>query len=92
MIRILLFVLALLLLFCSYYLRKKNAGLFLLIEKNRDNQSFFRNFAISYGILGILGLVIGFLNQTNYSLLYLVVVLICSAIFSLRFAGKMKKS
>ncbi len=41
MIRILLFLLALILLFCSYYLIKKPQGLLVLFSEEKQNESLF---------------------------------------------------
>ncbi|MGM0167772.1 hypothetical protein IGI39_002756 [Enterococcus sp. AZ135] len=93
MIRILLFLLALILLFCSYYLIKKPQGLLVLFSKDTqtDSRSFLRQFGYVYALLGIIGIVVGILNQRTYSMMYLIVLLVVAALFALLMGSKTKK-
>ncbi|MGF2941354.1 hypothetical protein [Enterococcus xiangfangensis] len=93
MIRILLFLLALILLICSYYLIKKPQGLLVLFSKETqtESRSFLRQFGYLYGLLGIIGVVIGILDQRTYSMLYLILLLVAAAVFALLMGAKTKK-
>ncbi|MGG5371237.1 hypothetical protein [Enterococcus sp. AZ196] len=93
MIRILLFVLALILLICSYYLIKKPQGLLVLFNEKMQAEScsFLRQFGYIYALLGVMGLVIGVLNQRSYSMMYLILLLLVAAIFALLMGAKTKK-
>ncbi|MEG2643916.1 hypothetical protein ACQKTA_09930 [Enterococcus sp. 22-H-5-01] len=93
MIRILLFVLALIVLFCSYYLIKKPAGFLVLFsqEDQEDALSFLRQFGYLYAFLGIIGLVIGVIDHRAYSMIYLVALLVIAAVFALMMGAKTKK-
>ncbi|MBM7712722.1 hypothetical protein [Enterococcus xiangfangensis] len=93
MIRILLFLLALILLICSYYLIKKPQGLLVLFSKETqtESRSFLRQFGYLYGLLGIIGIGIGILDQRTYSMLYLILLLVAAAVFALLMGAKTKK-
>ncbi|MGX7205674.1 hypothetical protein [Enterococcus pingfangensis] len=93
MIRILLFLLALILLTCSYYLIKKPQGLLVLFSKQTQTESriFLRQFGYLYGLLGILGIVVAIFNQRTYSMLYLILLLVAAAVFALLMGAKTKK-
>lgn len=93
MIRILLFLLALVLLICSYYLIKKPQGLLVLFSKESqdESRSFLRQFGHVYALLGIVSIVVGIINQRTYSMMYLVILLVVAAIFALLMGSKTKK-
>ncbi|MDT2596672.1 hypothetical protein P7D52_07485 [Enterococcus dongliensis] len=93
MVRILLFLLALILLICSYYLIKKPQGLLVLFSKESQNESrsFLRQFGYLYALLGIVGIIMGIINQRTYSMIYLIVLLVAAAIFALVMGAKTKK-
>lgn len=93
MIRILLFLLALVLLICSYYLIKKPQGLLVLFSKESqdESRSFLRQFGYVYALLGIVSIVVGSINQRTYSMMYLVILLVVAAIFALLMGSKTKK-
>lgn len=93
MIRILLFLLALVLLICSYYLIKKPQGLLVLFSKESqdESRSFLRQFGYVYALLGIVSIVVGIINQRTYSMMYLVILLVVAAIFALLMGSKTKR-
>ena len=93
MIRILLFLLALILLICSYYLIKKPQGLLVLFseEKQNESRSFLRQFGIIYAVLGIMAILVGLINNRSYSMMYLILLLVVAAIFALLMGSKTKK-
>ena len=93
LIRILLFLLALILLFCSYYLIKKPQGLLVLFseEKQNESRSFLRQFGIIYAVLGIMAILVGLINNRSYSMMYLILLLVVAAIFALLMGSKTKK-
>lgn len=93
MIRILLFLLALILLICSYYLIKKPNGLLVLFSKDSQTESrqFLRRFGSIYAVLGIMAVIVGVLDNRSYSMMYLILLLLVAAIFALLMGGKTKK-
>lgn len=91
MIRLLMAIAALLLLFVSYYLFKKQTIFFVLIEQNKKNQDFLSIFGSIYAFLGLLGLVVVAINHRFFALLYLVIVIAFASVFSIGFAKKMTK-
>lgn len=93
MIRILLFLLALILLICSYYLIRKPNGLLVLFNKDSQTESrqFLRRFGSIYAVLGIMAVIVGVLDNRSYSMMYLILLLVVAAIFALLMGGKTKK-
>lgn len=93
MIRILLFLLALILLLCSYYLIKKPQGFLLLFSKEEQTESlgFLRRFGSIYLVLGVMAIIIGIMNNRTYSMMYLILLLVVAAVFALLMGAKTKK-
>lgn len=91
MIQLLMGIAALLLLFVSYYLLKKQPIFFVLIEETEKNRSFLQFYGAIYSFLGILGIFVAFFNQRFIALTYLVLVIVVASIFSITFARKMVK-
>ena len=91
MIQLLMGIAALLLLFVSYYLLKKQPIFFVLIEKTERNQGFLQFFGAIYAFLGILGIAVAFFNQRFIALSYLILVILVASVFSINFAKKMAK-
>ncbi|MFC4770763.1 hypothetical protein [Enterococcus hermanniensis] len=93
MVRILLFLLALIVLFCSYYLIKKPTGFLVLFsqDEQEDARSFLKQFGYLYALLGTIGIVIGVIDHRAYSMMYLVALLVIAAIFALMMGAKTKK-
>ncbi|ROX81165.1 hypothetical protein EGW35_11080 [Enterococcus durans] len=91
MIQLLMGIAALLLLFVSYYLLKKQSIFFVLIEKTEKNQGLLQFFGAIYAFLGILGIVVAFFNQRFIALSYLILVILVASVFSINFAKKMAK-
>ena len=85
MIQLLMGIAALLLLFVSYYLLKKQPIFFVLIEKTEKNQGFLQFFGAIYGIA------VAFFNQRFIALSYLILVILVASVFSINFAKKMAK-
>ncbi|MEY8445961.1 hypothetical protein [Enterococcus ratti] len=92
MIQFLMGITALLLLFVSYYLLRKQSVFFVLIEKIEKNRSFLQFYGAIYSFLGILGIFVAFFNQRFIAFIYLVLVIIVASTFSITFAQKMAKS
>ncbi|WP_291292161.1 hypothetical protein [Enterococcus sp.] len=89
----LLFLVAAILLFgVCYLLLAKQAIFFSLIPENTKNQTFLSIYGYLHGILGILAVIVAFLDKKLIALFYLAILLIGSASFSLLFARKMKKT
>ncbi len=86
MIRILMIIATLVLLFVSYYLFNKQDIFFVLINKNDKNQGFLQFYGAAYAVLG--GILTAFFNQRFIALVFLLIVIIVSATFSIRFAKK----
>ncbi|MBF8808558.1 MAG: hypothetical protein IC227_10100 [Enterococcus lacertideformus] len=91
MIQLLMGIAALLLLFVSYYLLKKQPIFFVLIEETEKNHSFLQFYGAFYAFLGVLGILVAFFNQRLFALTYLILVIIVASIFSITFARKMVK-
>ncbi|MEG0628548.1 MAG: hypothetical protein RR492_05795 [Enterococcus sp.] len=93
MIRILLFLLALILLLCSYYLIKRPQGFLLLFSKEEQTESlgFLRRFGSIYAVLGVMAIIIDIMNNRSYSMMYLILLLVVAAVFALLMGAKTKK-
>ena len=93
MIRILLFLLALILLICSYYLIKKPQGFLVLFSEDTQTESlsFLRQFGYIYALLGMIAILVGLINNRSYSMMYLNLLLVVAAIFALLMGSKTKK-
>ncbi|MBO1306692.1 hypothetical protein JZO70_10995 [Enterococcus sp. 669A] len=92
MIRILMVLMAILLLFCSYYLIQKSDGLLALLAKTPANKNFLRHYGLLYAALGIVGFFIAIINHSTPSMVYIIVVILFAALFSIQLAQKTKSS
>lgn len=92
MIRLLMVAMAVLLLICSYYLIQKSDGLLLLLAKREDNKQFLRHYGLLYAALGIIGFFIAIIDHSTPSMIYLIVVILFAAVFSIQLAQKTKSS
>lgn len=92
MIFLLFLIVAVLLLGVCYLLVAKQAIFFSLIPENTKNQTFLTIYGCLHGILGILAILVAFLDKKLIAFVYLAVLMITSASFSLLFAHKMKKT
>lgn len=92
MIRLLMVAMAVLLLICSYYLIQKSDGLLLLLAKKEDNKRFLRHYGLLYAALGIIGFFIAIIDHSTPSMIYLIVVILFAAVFSIQLAQKTKSS
>ncbi|GCF93248.1 hypothetical protein NRIC_11390 [Enterococcus florum] len=92
MIQILMIVMAVLLFLCSYYLLQRSESLFVLIAKTKDNQRFLRYFGLLYAAFGVIGLFIAIIDHSTPSMIYLIIVILFSAVFSIQLAKKAKSS
>ncbi|MGM0214771.1 hypothetical protein [Enterococcus sp. AZ109] len=90
MIRILMLLMAVLLLFCSYYLIQKSDGLLLLLSKTSANKNFLRYYGLLYAALGIIGFFIAIIDHSTPSMIYIIVVILFAALFSIQLAQKTK--
>ncbi|EOS7735470.1 hypothetical protein [Enterococcus hirae] len=91
MIQLLMGIAALLLLFVSYYLLKKQPIFFVLIEETEKNRGYLQFYGALYAFLGVLGIFVAFFNQRFIALAYLLLVIIVASVFSFTFARKMVK-
>lgn len=89
MIKILLICLSLLLIATGCLLIKKPAVFFSLIGNSPQNKKFLHTFGISYVILGILCIGVSLLDQFFWTLVFLCLMLVCSAILAFKIAKKM---
>jgi uncharacterized membrane protein HdeD (DUF308 family) len=90
---LLLFLVAAVLLFgVCYLLLTKHTIFFSLIPETESNHTFLTIYGYLHGLLGILAIVVAFVDKKLIALVYLAVLMIISASFSLLFAHKMKKS
>ena len=92
MIRVLMVAMAILLLICSYYLIQKSDGLLLLLSKKEANKRFLRHYGLLYAALGIIGFFIAIIDHATPSMIYLIVVILFAAVFSIQLAQKTKSS
>lgn len=92
MIRLLMVAMAILLLICSYYLIQKSDGLLLLLAKKEGNKRFLRHYGLLYAALGIIGFFIAIIDHSTPSMIYLIVVILFAAVFSIQLAQKTKSS
>lgn len=92
MIRLLMVAMAVLLLICSYYLIQKSDGLLILLSKKEANKQFLRHYGLLYAALGIIGFFIAIINHSTPSMIYLIVVILFAAVFSIQLAQKTKSS
>lgn len=83
MITFLLIIVAVVLFGVGYTLLKKQEFFFALIQKNEANQSLLKTYGGIYIFLGIVALFIAFLDHKTIAMLYLAVMLLVSASFSL---------
>lgn len=92
MTRLVIFLSAILLILLSFFLLKKTAILFPLMRENetQQNKQFLQKFAYFDLALALLGILAGLLNQFYVSLLYIILLLLSSAIFSLLFSKKIR--
>lgn len=93
MIRILLFLLALILLGCSYFLIKKPDGLLMLFSKESQAEArgFLRRFGSIYAVLGVMAALIAIIDNRSYAMMYLILLLVVAAAFALLMGAKTKK-
>ncbi|MFD1900267.1 hypothetical protein GQR36_10010 [Enterococcus termitis] len=89
MIRLLIFASVVLLIIISVFLLKKSS-VFLPLMHNEDldeNKQFLQQFGVFYLILAAIGILVGIVNWTFFSLFYILLLAI-SAVFSVMFARK----
>ncbi|MFD2306392.1 hypothetical protein [Enterococcus termitis] len=90
MIRLLIFASVVLLIIISVFLLKKSS-VFLPLMHNEDldeNKQFLQQFGVFYLILAAIGILVGIVNWTFFSLFYIFGLLAISAVFSVMFARK----
>ncbi|MBP1039970.1 hypothetical protein I6N95_02990 [Vagococcus sp. BWB3-3] len=86
-IRILLIIIMLVLFFVAYYLQKNNQSFSKVLAGDTPQepiQAIFKQFAKTCLILGAIGLVFFILGHKTLALTYIAVVMIASAIFSIK--------
>ncbi|MBO0470970.1 hypothetical protein JZO66_10470 [Enterococcus sp. DIV0242_7C1] len=90
MIRLLIFASVVLLVVISVFLLKKSS-VFLPLMPNDDpdeNRQFLHQFGVFYLILAAIGLLVGVVNLTFFSLFYIFGLLVISTVFSVMLAKK----
>ncbi|MGX7128161.1 hypothetical protein [Enterococcus wangshanyuanii] len=90
MIRLLIFASVVLLVIISVFLLKKSS-VFLPLMPNDDpdeNRQFLHQFGVFYLILAAIGLLVGIVNLTFFSLFYIFGLLVISTVFSVMLAKK----
>lgn len=88
MIRIGLFIFAVLLFAVSYYLLMKNEGFLALIKNNPENLKFLRHFGLIYAALGVSGILLAIINHRIPTFIYLFLVFLVASFFGIRLAKK----
>lgn len=84
-------IVILLLFFVSYYLTNRQAGLLFLTGDSPKNKTFFATFGKLYFLLALIGLVVIFLNNSTWTLFYVLLLLFLSATFSIQFSKKISQ-
>lgn len=92
MISFLFIVIAVVLFLLSYLLLKKTSPFLSLLENSQDNTKFLQTFGILFIILGALAILVSFANSRYSAILYLVFLLVISAVFGLLFSQKMTRN
>ncbi|AYW47978.1 hypothetical protein C7K38_06140 [Tetragenococcus osmophilus] len=90
MIITLLSIMAIILVIMGGMLCVKQTIFLSLITENAQNKAFLRSFGIVFIILGILCFFVGLLNQLEWAITFLCIMLIISGIFSFLLAKKMQ--
>ncbi len=75
----------------SYLLYAKQAIFFTLIPTTEANKVFLKTYSLIHFLLGVVALVVGFVDRELIALFYLALLLLSSASFSILLAQKMKK-
>lgn len=91
MILLLFTIVALVLFGTSYLLYAKQAIFFTLIPTTEANKVFLKTYSLIHFLLGVVALVVGFVDKELIALFYLALLLLSSASFSILLAQKMKK-
>lgn len=90
MIITLLSIMAIVLLTMGIMLCVKQTIFLSLITENAQNKAFLRSFGVVFIVLGILCFFIGLLNQLEWAITFLCIMLVISGIFSFLLAKKMQ--
>lgn len=86
-IQILIILAALLAIFVSVYIRKSFPQMAKAFSKEIPTD-FFQSFSRLFLILGLIGIPVALFDQFYFSLLYILLLMILSAVFGLAFAKK----
>lgn len=89
MIITLLSIMAIILVVMGVMLCVKQTIFLSLITANAQNKAFLRSFGVIFIVLGILCFFVGLLNQLEWAITFLCIMLIVSGIFSFLLAKKM---
>lgn len=92
MIRLIIFLSSVLLVLLSFFFLKKTTIFLALMRDNKlqKNKLFLQKFAYFDLFLALLGILTGILDQLYISLLYIILLLLSSAIFSLLYSKKLR--
>ncbi|KFN89742.1 hypothetical protein [Tetragenococcus muriaticus] len=90
MIITLLSIMSIILLTMGIMLCVKQTIFLSLITENAQNKAFLRSFGVVFIVLGILCFFIGLLNQLEWAITFLCIMLVISGIFSFLLAKKMQ--
>ncbi|WP_223273065.1 hypothetical protein [Enterococcus sp. OL5] len=91
MILLLFTIVALVLFGTSYLLYAKQAIFFTLIPTTEANKVFLKTYSLIHFLLGVVALVVGFVDRELIALFYLALLLLSSASFSILLAQKNEK-
>lgn len=92
MISFLFIVIAVVLFLLAYLLLKKTSPFLALLENSQDNTKFLQTFGILFIVLGALAILVSFAHNRYSAILYLVFLLVISAVFGLLFSQKMTRN
>lgn len=87
LIQILIIAVALISIFIGLYIKKSSSVLSALLQKDIP-ADFFQRYSQLFFILGGVGIIVALFNQLYFSLGYIVILLILSAVFGLALSKK----
>ncbi len=85
----LLILMAVVLIFLGITLMKQTV-FFSLIENNEKNSHFLKTYGMLYIALGVISGLLAIINQLLFTLIFIAVMMLASALFSIQFSKKMR--
>lgn len=91
MILLLFLILAFILFFLCFFLLKRQTTFLVLINDLPEHRQLLKNFGFIFGTLGIVAIIVGIVDILTVSIIYLLALLVSSAIFGFLFNRKMSE-